>query len=525
MRYFNIAGPCNKAKHYMIEAASRLSGVERLIDMEQYFVIHAARQSGKTTYLKDLARRLNASGEYYALYCSLEIAQGIIDPKDGIPEIVRKIQNALRVSTIPRGAEFAVGANYANFSGVLNSELSTYCKMLDKPLVILFDEADCLSEGTLITFLRQLRDGYVNRAETPFVHSLALVGMRNIRDFKARVRPNSDTLGSASPFNIVTEALTLKNFTADEIRALYSQHTGETGQIFEEGAVGLVAQQTCGQPWLVNAIAREVIEKQLGGDYTRAVTSEMAAKAIQTIILRRDTHIDSLLERLKEERVRRVIEPVISGEGFIDELSDDYQYVRDLGLILESDGKQIMPANPIYAEVIVRTLTYNMQNVLTRENDTYQIPRYIKGGRIDMDYLMRDFQQFWRENSDIWLQRFDYKEAAPHLVLMAFLQRVINGGGDIPRKMAAGRGRIDLCVVYKGEKYPIETKILRGEKTRALGIVGVQNFEPLRRYMDVYGAKQGWLAIFDRDPGKSWDEKIFMEKESVGDKTVTVVGL
>jgi hypothetical protein len=147
------------------------------------------------------------------------------------------------------------------------------------------------------------------------------------------------------------------------------------------------------------------------------------------------------------------------------------------------------------------------------------MPRYIKDGRMDMDFLMRDFQQFWRENSDIWLGRFDYKEAAPHMILMAFLQRVINGGGQILREMAAGRGRIDLCVVYKGEKYPIEIKLLRGDKTRALGV------EQTMRYMDVYGATQGWLAIFDRDMGKSWDEKIYMDKETVGDRTVTVVGL
>jgi hypothetical protein len=85
MRYFNIAGPCNRVKHYMIDAASRLHGVEQLIDMEQYFVIHAARQSGKTTYLKDLTERLNAGGNYYALYCSLENMQGITESGEAIP--------------------------------------------------------------------------------------------------------------------------------------------------------------------------------------------------------------------------------------------------------------------------------------------------------------------------------------------------------------------------------------------------------------------------------------------------------
>jgi hypothetical protein len=518
MRYFNVAGPCNKAKHYMIEAASRLSGVERLIDMEQYFVIHAARQSGKTTYLKDLAQRLNASGGYYALYCSLEIAQGIIDPKDGIPSIVKKIKYAVDMSDIPSKNGFAENADYTDYANVLNKELSLFCKQLDKPLVILFDEADCLSEGTLITFLRQLRDGYVNRAEIPFVHSLALVGMRNIRDFKARIRPDSDTLGSASPFNIVAKSLTLKNFTQDEIHALYKQHTDETGQIFEDGAVELIHEQTQGQPWLVNAIAREVIEEQLGGDYTPAITPEMVEKAIQNIILRRDTHIDSLLERLKEERVRRVIEPIIVGDVISNRSSDDFRYVVDLGLITDTE-ERLGPANPIYSEIIARVLSNDVQQTIAQGDNDYHMPHYIKDGRIDMDHLMRDFQQFWRENSDIWLERFDYKEAAPHMILMAFLQRVINGGGQIIREMAAGRGRIDLCVVYNGEKYPIEIKLLRGEKTRTQGI------EQTLRYMDVYSATAGWLAIFDRDPGKSWDEKIYIEKETVGGKTVTVVGL
>jgi hypothetical protein len=270
---------------------------------------------------------------YYALYCSLETAQGIADSKDGIPEIVRAIQNVLRLSgSIPHRAEFAREANYENFTGVLSTELALFCKRLDKPLAILFDEADCLSERTLITFLRQLRSGYNSRASYPFVHSIALVGMRNIRDYKAHVRPESASLGSASPFNIVAESLTLQNFTAGEVRALYRQHTDDTGQFFEDGAIELAYEQTRGQPWLVNAIAREAIVKQLGGDYARPVTPEIVERAIQAIILRRDTHIDSLLERLKEERVRKVIEPIILGESYIDQLSRRLSIREGLGL-------------------------------------------------------------------------------------------------------------------------------------------------------------------------------------------------
>jgi hypothetical protein len=502
----------------MIEASTRLKGVERLIDMNQYFVIHAARQSGKTTYLKDLTQRLNKGGRYYALYCSLEGVQNVIDSENGIPAVIRNIKSALKYTAIPKSEAFASDADFADYTNVLRTSLIDYCMLLDKPLVVLFDEADCLSENTLISFLRQLRNGYNDRSTIPFVHSLALVGMRNIRDFKARIRPDSESLGSASPFNIVTKTLTLQNFTKEEIIQLYQQHTDETGQHFDGDAIELVWEQTQGQPWLVNAIANEVIVEKLQSDYSIPVTAAMVREAIQTIILNRPTHLDSLMERLKEPRVRRVIEPMIQGEGDINRESDDFLYTRDLGLI-RVDNSVIEPANPIYAEVIIRKLTSSAQETLQEPKYPYRMSRYLKDRRIDMDSLMRDFQQFWRENSDIWKTKSDYEEAAPHLVLMAFLQRIINGGGQIIREMAAGTGRLDICIVYENRKYPIELKIWRGKQSLEEGL------EQTARYMDTYGCSEGWLVVFDRSVNADWDDKIYMRKETVGGKTITVVGL
>ena len=517
MRYFNVSGPCNQRDHYMVEAAKRLQGAEQLIDMNQYFVIHAARQSGKTTYLQDLARRLNAAGKYHALVCSLEGLQGVVAPEKGIPQIVRTIKNALRFSPLPHAAEFAKDADYEDFTGVLLTELTVFCMALDKPLVVLFDEADCLSENTLISFLRQLRLGYNNRAMTPFVHSIALVGMRNIRDYKAKVRPDSESLGSASPFNVVTETLTLKNFTREEIVELYGQHSEESGQAFADGAVDLILAQTQGQPWLVNAIAREVIVKLLQSDYRQPVTAALAEQAIEHIVWRRDTHIDSLLERLKEARVRKIIEPMLMGQ-MVDISTDDFNYVRDLGLIRVTPAR-IEPANPIYGDVMVRTLNHYMQESLARDEMTLPLPHYLKDGRIDMDFLLADFQRFWRENSEIWKEKIEYKEAAPHLILMAFLQRVLNGGGQIWREFAAGSGRTDLCLVHDQKKYPIELKIRRGAETLPDGL------EQILKYMDTLGCAEGWLVIFDQRAKVKWDDRLYMKKKTAAGKTVTVVGL
>ncbi|MCL2295447.1 MAG: AAA-like domain-containing protein [Spirochaetes bacterium] len=521
-RYFNIAGPCYPRKHYMIDAAER-GGEEilNLIEKEHYFVIHSSRQSGKTTLLWEFTNYLNAHKKYYALYCSLEAVHEFNDPEKGIPEIVKTIKSCIEIQGLPDG--FAKDADYSHTSGVLKSALTRYCRQLDKPLVIFFDEADCLSNGTLITFLRQLRDGFVSRGNIPFVHSIALAGMRNIRDYKAQVRPDSYTLGSSSPFNIVTKSITLPAFAHTDIKNLYFMHAIDTKQIFKPEAIEYIFEQTCGQPWLVNAIAREITEEILKNDYSISVTKEMAEAAIQNLILTRPTHFDSLLERLKEPRVRKVIEPLILGEESEARTSDDYLYVKDLGLIKGEKGEPTIPANPIYAEIIVRFLSEEPQESIELSLVNYTVPRYLKAGKMDMGFLLRDFQAFWRENSEIWINRyeekiFQYAEAAPHLVLQAFLQRVMNGGGQITREMALGSKRADLCIVYDGQKYPIEIKILRNEKTITDGIV--QTFE----YMEKCGADEGWLVVFDRDTKKSWDEKIYIQPKNYNGKLITVVG-
>jgi len=493
-----------------------------LIDSKQYFVMHAARQSGKTTLLLNFMDKINAEGKYYALYCSLEKIQGILDPKDSMPEIIDVLKLAFYCSNIPKAEQFAKETGNMGFASVLQFELSKICKILEKPLIVFFDEVDCLGGGTLISFLRQLRNGYVTKQSTPFIHSLSLVGMLNIRDYKASIRDDRETLGSSSPFNIVAESFNLRNFIRDEVGSLYAQHTQETGQVFEPQATDYIYAQTQGQPWLVNAIAREAIDKITQKDYSKPITQTLAEQAIQNLILARGTHFDSLMERLKEPRVRKIIEPLILGDGIIDRNSDDFLYTRDLGLIREGTNKVISPANPIYAEIIARALSWNIQADLMSKKE-YETPKYMKSGKLDMNFLLGDFQDFWRKNSEIFKERrnshiFDYVEAIPHLVLQAFLQRVINGGGKIHREFAVGSGRADLLVEYEGNEYPLELKLFYDKSSIKAGL------EQLCEYIERCKCNEGWLIMFDRSTEKSWDEKIYIKEEMVHGKKIMVVG-
>jgi hypothetical protein len=516
-KFFNTTGPCYPEKHYMLPAQARCQGLLKLIEQEHYFIIHAARQSGKTTLLLDLAKQLNDSGKYYALYCSLEGLQGVVEPEKGLPIIVEYLQLGVEFHPHLNEQPFAENADYGRYGTLLLRSLSNFCKVLDKPLVILFDEVDCLSNGTLILFLRQLRNGYVNRERIPFVHSVALVGMRNIRDYKARVRDDRETMGSASPFNIVAEYLTLRNFTVEETADLYAQHTAATGQVFPSEVIAEMYRYTQGQPWLVNAMAKEITVRILAEDFSQRILSEYIEQAVQAIIRRRDTHIDSLMERLKEARVQRIVEPVILGESRGYEWGDDdYQYTLDLGLLRQAEGK-LMPANLIYAEVMLRALS--AASLMALESRDFSLPAYLVDGKVDMRCLLEDFQAFWRVNSESWIERYQYKEAAPHLILHAFLYRIVNGGGRVTREMAAGNGRLDLCLHYQGQHYPIEIKLRYGDDTY------VEGREQLAGYMDRLGCDEGWLVVFDRRVTISWEEKIFWETYEVDGKRIYIVGV
>jgi hypothetical protein len=132
-----------------------------------------------------------------------------------------------------------------------------------------------------------------------------------------------------------------------------------------------------------------------------------------------------------------------------------------------------------------------------------------------MEALLREFQQFWRENSEIWEEKSDYTEAFPHLLLMAFLQRVLNGGGRIDREYAAGRGRMDLYVEYQGGEYIIEVKLIHEKQSPEQ--VKAKGLEQIAKYRDSKAPHApAYLLIFDRRTRTKqlpWEERLSWTQE------------
>ena len=238
------------------------------------------------------------------------------------------------------------------------------------------------------------------------------------------------------------------------------------------------------------------------------------------MIMARETHLDALAKRLEDPNIRSIIEPIITGEPDPDlAQSEAFLYCLDLGLVAVYNDTPVI-ANPIYREVIARHLTYGQQMAIPKPEWEWEK----SDGSLEMNHLLKEFQSFWRQNSELWESKTKsgYTEAFPHLLLMAFLQRVLNGGGNIERDCAAGRGRMDLRIDYKKFSYIIEIKLLRSyhspDAFRQKGL------EQVRKYRDRFGAHTPtYLIIFDRRPEtktKPWEERIFWEHED----DVTVIG-
>ena len=516
MRFFNTEGPVRSEDHYAIPPLKRgnVGEILQLIRDKRYFVLHAPRQTGKTSALIALRDLLNSgegaldggatngAGDFRCVNVNVEVGQVA---RDDTAEGVRAILSGLASSARLLGDDFPKRTWPGIFeqsgpNDALKDLLIEWCLANPTPLVLLIDEIDSLVGDTLLSVLRQLRAGYEHRPRG-FPQSIVLCGVRDIRDYRIR-SSTGEVVAGGSPFNVAAKSLRLGDFTRKETRHLMVQHTLETGQRFTPAARKAVWEQTRGQPWLVNALcAGACFDSEAGRDRSRAIDVEDINTAREELILSRRTHLDQLAHKLEEERVRRVVGPILAG-GEAEHEVRDLEYVRDLGLI--DTGEPPRMANPIYAEVVPRELGYVLQSSLDVDDAWY----VDAAGVVDLRKLLTAFATFYREHAGHWLRRLnEYREAAPQLILQAYLQRIVNGGGRIEREYGLGRGRTDLLVLCPRapgapydlwRRFVIECKVLRDSDRRSLEATIERGVEQTLGYMGKCNAEEGHLVVIDR---------------------------
>ena len=283
-----------------------------------------------------------------------------------------------------------------------------------------FDEVDVLIDETILSFLSQLRGGFASRGIGKFPVSIALVGMRDLKDYIT-----ASTCGRApnpgSPFNIKEDSAVLSNFQKDDITHLFAQRTIETGQQITQEALNYVYEQSNGQPWIVNSLFKRATLRILDPESTETVELKHVEQAREQMIMARETHLDALAVRLKDPGIHSVIEPILTGDSDPELAeSDAFMLCMDLGLVAAERGAPKI-ANPIYREVIARHLTYGQQLAIPEPDWKWENA----DDSLNMDTMLKEFQKFWQRHSDRC------------------------GGGQIERDCAVGRGRMDLGSMIK----------------------------------------------------------------------------
>ena len=541
MRFFNTEGPNVPARHYSVPPLDRmdLRAVLTLIRQMRYFVLHAPRQTGKTSVLVALRDLLNSGteGEFNCVLTSAEVGQAA---RDDVPSAIAAIIGMIAMRARLLGDEIPTRLAHEVLADkephqALTELLTRWSAESPKPLVLLVDEIDALVGDSLLSVLRQLRTGYEQRP-AGFPSSIVLCGVRDIQDYRIRSSAG-EMIAGGSPFNVIAKTLRLGDFTSNEVQALLAQHNDEAGQSFTADAAATLWEQTQGQPWLVNALCAEAcFDGPAGTDRSRPITADAIWAAREELILSRRTHLDQLAHKLSEPRVRRVVEPLLTGTeatGSAPEVGNlerdrDLDYARDLGLIAQGDAIRI--ANPIYAEVIPRELGHATQVAMPQQTAWF----VDASGDLDVDKLLGAFQAFFRENSEHWLGRFDYQEAGPQLILQACLQRIVNGGGRIHREYGLGRGATDILILWPTDptqpsdlwrRIVIECKVVYEAQRRSVDRVVDEGIAQTAGYMERSGAQTGHLVVFDRRGDLDWSQKVYRRGEMHGEHQVVVWGM
>jgi hypothetical protein len=503
----------------MLPPVALLAKVQDLIKRKKYFTVRAPRESGKTTSMTAIADIVNQDGDCYAIYCSLDPLVSIMNTKKAMKAIIPIIYDSLYYSDI----KALKGARDASFWSKLNTRskfkgtpvtgiLNALSAFLDKDLVIFFDYPLFIDITHITSLLSQLRHGFTTRQKISFPSSIALIGSTNVLDLKSGLSSSPENLESSSCFNLTTETLTLANFSQDDIKSLYSQHTQATGQAFDSSAIQRAWYWTEGQPWFVNALACEVVEKILGYDYGISITQVHIDRAVSNLIAQGHNNIATLKFYLQNEPpIKMFIRSMLPGfdksiplpipRDELYRLDHTLQWFLDLGL-LKKNGEFSL-ANRFYSSAILRLFSRSVQNRLPKELSG----QWVDGRAIDMTGLLQEFQLFFSLNSQNYILTFP--ELGTHSVLSAFLHKAIGDGASIVNEIENCRDYTHIAVHHAGRGYAIELKIKENQGNQA------ESFERLVKNMDTYLSKEAWLVVFDLKADKSKRKELTWETKTM----------
>ena len=496
---FNTTGSCNPAMHYMVDTSKKLAQIEELIDRGKYFTINRARQFGKTTTLDSLFRLL--SDKYFIIKISFE-GLGEDDYREG-RLFLAEFQKILvkRIKTISYDLADFWKSPVLSF-GDLSKKVYDFCKLVNKPVVLMIDEVDKSQNNQLfLDLLGMLRNLYLERSESGDMsstfHSVILAGVYDVKNLKIKLRPDEERKYN-SPWNIATDFDVDMTFHPDEIITMLNEyetdhHTGMDKEFISNE----IYKYTSGYPFLVSKIC-ELIDRRFEKDWSERGI-QMAVKEI--VKGNSGTLIDDISKNLENnEELRSFMYSIsVNGQTYtytminpLIKIADMFSYIKDV------DGKTTIH-NLIFEECFQQYFTIDYEQKNAGKISVTQ-GEYVQNGKLNMPYVIERFQSLIR--NEYRKADNEFMERQGRLLFLCFLKPIINGTGFYyVEPETRNGGRMDIVVSFAGEEFVIELKIWRGEKYEVEGKV------QLAEYLKTRNLNEGYLVTFSFLKNKTVQEE------------------
>jgi hypothetical protein len=512
-RTFETCGPVDPKKNYVVSRKQEVAQLVELIKKGRYIVIFAPRQTGKTTFFRWSLNALVAEDDsYFPIQLNFEEYKNL-----SVSVFYNYFHMELRKQILYSCQEYQLEPSKALHEFLDNSTISDNVSMrtffeqlnsiIKKKVVIIIDEFDGIPTATVSEFLHSLRRIYLSENPERCPYSVGIVGVKSITQL------NYDR--SISPFNIQDE-FALPNFTLLQVKELLEQYSKETKQAIEEHVIEDLHQQTAGQPFLVNRLAQILTsEMQQTGD----INKTHFEKAHQQILTERNVNISHLTTNIRQNpQFELLLIRIISKEQPVP-FNLDNELVSELfsyGIIAEDSDNNCRIINPIYQYRIIRTFQPLINGLerqyLPEETDDGFLDYLTPDKKINMRELLKNFSNF--------IARAGYKilkvpdtpqEFIGQNLLFSYLDTFVRQvQGFMYLEVSTGRGRMDLIILHKGEKYIIETKIWEGKSRFAAGK------RQLAKYLKLEQVKQGYYVVFDHRS----KPQIFESEEVINDRSI-----
>ena len=497
MRCFGTYGPVFPDINYVVSRKEELADFINRVKLGRYIVLFAPRQTGKTTFFRNALKALEDEGDTYLLiHLNFE---GYVDADfdlfyshfgkslcKRIPDTFQKLGEELPELLL----------NFLSSTEVINHvSMGDFFEGLgrllgNRKLIIIIDEFDGIPPDALRGFLHMFRKIYLSNIGPRCPYSLGIVGVKNITQL------NYDR--SISPFNIQDE-FTLPNFTLAQVQELFSQYTEEVGQTFHPEVIDTIYKQTTGQPFLVNRFG-QILTDELKIPKSETIEMHHFSAAHKQLLKERNTNISHLITNIRRDpRFEKTLMRItFYGERRPFNLDDDIiSELTTYGIIGEDEDGMCQICNPIYLHRVLRgfqPFINGLEDQYFAQDGPMDFTEYVStSGQLQMHTLIQNFKDFIARAGYRILQVPDTpQEFVGQYLLFMYLDEFVNlVRATMYLEVPTGRGRADLIIGYKGQKYIVETKIWRNEKAYQAGK------HQLAAYMKLEGADEGYYIVFD----------------------------